>query len=385
MSRSKESTTQARGSLLKACHAWTYWFFPFMLLLLLMVIPLTALQPPAPLAAIVLQAEPLSFTPKEFYIAGVIDARESQQAVAWLLPPDLQGAPQGVDLAGGAQKAILQFTRQSLKRNTKLRPVIIRLQECMITEEASEEKGRVAGRVAVAMSFEMERDGELVPLVAYTGGVRYSRNAEHLKVVEPALRRSLASALEYLNNWMNEEAPRNENLARAVKVHFTDHARNTAEDTVFYAPDRPLIWDDFQGKPRPGRYAASVMPSFSYGGPSTVVEGIIHLNLVMKVYVLKENCWVTPAVKNDYGLNHEQRHFDIVKLVAEQFKKKIQAMELPVVDYGGIIAYEYIESFREMNKLQEQYDDETGHGLNQSAQARWNQRIATELEAIGKN
>jgi hypothetical protein len=36
-----------------------------------------------------------------------------------------------------------------------------------------------------------------------------------------------------------------------------------------------------------------------------------------------------------------------------------------------------------MNHLQEQYDKETEHGLNEAAQARWNNLIDKELKKYG--
>jgi hypothetical protein len=36
-----------------------------------------------------------------------------------------------------------------------------------------------------------------------------------------------------------------------------------------------------------------------------------------------------------------------------------------------------------MNRLQDQYDNETGHGQNDAAQERWNRRIDAELRGYG--
>lgn len=335
---------------------------------------------------IALQPESLPITPKEFYITEVLDERENQKAVAWLLPlaQTLNPAakPQPVDLHGGGGQAISTFIHQSLPVNRELRPVVVRIHDFKVTEQPGSD-GRVEGRVQLSMSFDLLREGEYVYLTDYEGAVRYNRAPGQHTVVEPALRRALASGLKFLNEWMDTEATKNEKLALGVKVFFSDYVRHNSADTVFYDPERPLRWEDFTGRPVGGKYAAQVFPSFGYGGPSEVIGGYIHLNLNMKVYVLKENSWVRAGANNAYALSHEQRHFDIVKLVVERFQKRIAAMKLPVVDYGGIIAYEYIETFREMNRLQDQYDSETQHGLNPLAQERWNARIAKELQELG--
>ena len=110
---------------------------------------------------------------------------------------------------------------------------------------------------------------------------------------------------------------------------------------------------------------------------------MITLNLSVKSYVLKKSSWARADAKNAYALNHEQRHFDITKLVAERFKRAIQPDSLTVEDYNSLIQYQFIESFREMNRMQKQYDGETNHSLNQAAQEQWNQKIDAELRSFG--
>jgi hypothetical protein len=275
---------------------------------------------------IVLRATPLSFTPTEFYISNVIDERENRKVVAYLLSATNNliqpSITHSVDLSGGGLHAIRRFVKQSLPRNTGLRPIIIRLKECLITESPAA-NGRVDGRVVVSMDFELQRDSDTVHLVEYEGGgAQYNRHIGQYTAVEQALRQSLGSALQFFNTWINREVAGNEKLATGIKVIFRDYVQNVEDDTVFYAANRPLIWDDFREKPRLSRYAASVFPSFSYEGNSKIVKGTVHLNLTLKVYVLKNASWVRDAARDAYGLNHEQRHLILLKLLLNVLSRK---------------------------------------------------------------
>ncbi|MDO6391825.1 hypothetical protein Q4E40_16935 [Pontibacter sp. BT731] len=332
---------------------------------------------------LVLRAEKLPFTPKEFYIANVIDDRSDRKAVAYLLQVGGAGKVQAVDLQGGAPTAVHTFIQKSLPADKSLRPITIRLKELQVKETPAA-AGRVAGNISVIMFFEMEREGETVPLLQYKGGGRYERPATRNEVTEPALRQSIVEALRYLNTWMDREANTNHRLAKGIKVSFTDYSTPADQDTVFYDPNRPLTWNDFKADVnKTSRFSATVFPSFAYEGETEVRDGIIHLNLNMKVYVLKSSSWVKENAQDPYGLNHEQRHFDIVKLVSERFKQKIKPEELSLADYNSNIQYLFIESFREMNQLQDQYEAETRHGLDKAAQDSWNQRLDKELKAMG--
>jgi hypothetical protein len=332
-----------------------------------------------------LRTEKLPFSPKEFYIAEVIDERSDKKAVAYLVPvgAGTTAKTQAVDLQGGGLPAFRSFIQQGIPANKKLRPVVIRLKEMQV-KEAATASGRVEGKIAVEMAFELKGDGETIPLLQYKGGGRYERSANRNEVTETALRQSLVEALRYLNTWMDREANTNPKLAKGIKVTFTDYKGSNDQDTVFYAPNRTLRWEDFQANAnRTSRFSATVFPSFAYEGDTEVKDGIIHLNLTMKVYVLKSSSWVKDSAKDPYGLNHEQRHFDIVKLVAERFKQKIKPDELSLADYNSNIQYLFIESYREMNQLQDQYDAETRHGVDKLAQERWNLRLEKELKEMG--
>jgi hypothetical protein len=86
--------------------------------------------------------------------------------------------------------------------------------------------------------------------------------------------------------------------------------------------------------------------------------------------------WALPSSLNDYALAHEQLHFDIAKLVTERFKKKIAAMQADlIIDLNSMIQYEYLESYREMNQLQKQYDLDSNHSLYRQGQADWETKV----------
>ncbi|TPE43399.1 hypothetical protein FJM65_13770 [Pontibacter mangrovi] len=354
------------------------------LMMLTLVTMLSAVAPENGLSPIVLKTEALAFTPKEFYVARVVDERADKKAVAHIIPAPAPGkAPVAtaipVDLQGGGLQAVQRFISKGIPANENLRPIIITLKE-FVLKESPAENGRVQGQAVTSMKFELQGEGEVIPLTEYKGGVRYNRPASQVEAVEPALRQSLTGALAWFNKWIEENASTNPRLAKGINVIFTDYTSASAADTVFYSPDRPLNWNDFTGSPaKPSKYAAAVFPGFAYGGRSEVVNGELQIILDLKVYVLQSSSWVKPDSRDNYSLNHEQKHFDIAKLVAERFKQKITPAILSVQDYNSIIQYHWIESYREMNQLQEQYDNETQHGLNKVAQEQWNKKIAEEL------
>lgn len=354
------------------------------------IIPLFSLLAPSrPLRDIItLRSESLSFSPTDYHIATVTDRRSG---VALGLGQWFTVANQPatlVDLPGGTANGIEQFVRHNLRQNSKFRAVAMRLRECRVNETA---KGnRVDGTFTFAVTFELLRnsDGENQPvkLTDFRTQGQYTRPASQTQVVEQSIRQSVVAALRTFDNYMKKEGKGDSRLATQIKVKLVDYARNLSNDndTVFYSLDRPLVWSDFQAPPRRGsRYAAEINPNFAYEGRSRVVNGVVELTLTIKTYMLKSGSWVTPVALNAYSLNHEQRHFDIAKIVSERFKNKLNPDSLSIEDYNSNVQYQFLESFREMGRMQELYDDETNHGLNVAAQERWNSRIDADLQLYG--
>ncbi len=358
---------------------------PYFLLLLSVALLFTGFRSAAQqTASIILKDEQVPVAPKEFYIANVVDERDDRSAVAWLLPAaskqnQLKTYP--VDLQGGGLITIKQYISRNLPCNKALNPVIINLKKFMVTESALA-GGLVQGHIVILMSFNLQQKDTTIHLIDYKGNAVYTRNAGPAQDIEPTLRHTLENGLIYLNTWMNKQAGTNVKLAKGVKLTFTDYKEKTEGDSINYAVNRPLTWDDFKSNIPARRFDAEVFPGIGYDEHREIINGIIHVAIAVKVYLPKSAAWVRDGRRDDYTLNHEQRHFDIAKIVAEHFKQKINAANLTVDNYEGIINFEYLETYREMDSLQKQYDAETRHGDDPAAQNQWNKKIDKELSLI---
>ncbi len=333
-----------------------------------------------------LQSQPLPFVPNGYYIATVTDQRPERGSVARLvLTPDQPAQP--VDLAGGLTGGVQQFINQSLKQDRKQRPIALRILQLRVIETAV--GNRVTGQFTFSAAFDLLGKDDFgsetsTRLTTYRGSANYTRPVSQTAVIEPTIRQSIVSSVGILAEYMNREIGGNEKLATGLTVVFSDDERITNDDTVHYNPGRKLTWADFRAQPRRGsHYAAEVFTSFAYEGKSSVKDGVITINLTVKAYMLKNSSWGRADAQNAYALNHEQRHFDITRIIAERFKRKIQPDSLTLDDYNSIIQYQFIESFRDMNRMQKLYDAETRHSIDQAAQERWNGQIDAELRTFG--
>jgi hypothetical protein len=332
---------------------------------------------------IILVDEPIAFKPNNYCIATVTDERANKTAIAQILVKSAENKTtlQSIDMQGGVEAAVSRFIDRNLAKDRSLRPVNITIKEFNLTENALPD-GSIEGRIKLHLSFGFEKDYGTEHLVDYDGGLNYVRNGNnYITVVEPCLRKALKAGLVYFDNWVKNNTAANHKLAKSVKFDFTNYTENVEGDTIYYASKRPLTWSDFQSKHKPPLVAnASVMPGFGYEIEQEVVNGIINVQVQLKVYVPKSACWADSYGRDAYALNHEQRHFDITKIIAEQYKQKILAQNLTPDNYEAFILMQYLDSYRDMHTMQTSYDKETSHSRNQFLQQEWNNRIDQELK-----
>lgn len=170
-----------------------------------------------------------------------------------------------------------------------------------------------------------------------------------------------------------------------IKVVFTPDRRpeDPDSDSLFYQPHRKLRWSDFKATPPlRGPSAAVSYTSFAYEGHSLHKKDTLQITLTLQVFFVKSASWAKSFAKDNFSLEHEQLHFDITWLVALRFQQRIKSMELTAEDFDSIIQYQYIESFREMNRLQEAYDRETNNGQDPGAQQKWKRTVGEALATL---
>jgi hypothetical protein len=328
-------------------------------------------------AEIVLTNRQLNEKPTEFYIANVVDERPDRSAIAWLLPASgsLSAVKYKADVKGGVVAAVKQFADYAIPVNKALRPVVVRIKKLKLTETTMAD-GRVEGQLELQLLFELKKEDGNAHLIDYPAATTYYRSATQQYDTGLLISRALVAGLDFFNKWINREADTNIKLAKRVTLIFNDYSEQPEGDTIYYSANRPLTWEDFRDKPRGAKYIAEVLPSLGYTERVEVIKSVVVVMVSMRVFLPKSAAWVKPEGRTTYALNHEQRHFDIVAIIARHFKQALMAMKLPVDNYDGYINVQYLDSYREMNQLQEQYDNETSHGTNQYYQQEWNMKIA---------
>lgn len=330
---------------------------------------------------IILDNLPVGFKPDEFYISAVHDERGTKGPIARLLVGNQTNKmiARQVDLQNGPVTAISRYLHKNLQKDQSLTAVVMGIKELNIKETALSD-GNVSGKVVLKASFGLPKDYGVEALVTTQYNINYVRSPGLSPQLEGYVRSILKSSLLYFNNWMNANVKSDPRLAKSVRFTFSDYTEKNEGDTIYYSPKRKLRWDDFQSRNiSSSKYQALVMPGIGYNQEAKIVNGVVHVHISVKTYLPKSAAWSRATGRDAYTLNHEQRHFDIVKIISEQFKEKVRHAELKPDTYDAFLNMQYLDSFRDMHSMQKAYDKETSHGLNRIAQASWDEKIDTLL------
>ncbi len=334
---------------------------------------------------------PIAFSPEKiqlsngrhFYLAEIRDARKNPGGeIGTVIGPS---GPGSIGFEAPLHTVLRNFWGPSALKTdgaAEQIPLILTVNRYALSEKRNGPRS-VSGQFDISLSLGWIRDGEMVRLNDLNAGVSYTRGIEAAYSHSRLVQKITADALRNIDKWFGANEGKNPGLVRRTKLTFPDKVFRETADTVFYSFDRKLNWSDFKARPSVrGQYAATVFASFGYEVDAKVNGNVLVLAIHVKVYTVKSMSWVLPEAKNDYTLAHEQTHFDIAKIAAENFRQQVAAEGLSVDDYDSEIQYRFIEAYRAMHDEQKRYDDQTNHGLNRAAQARWQEKVARQLLAL---
>ncbi len=152
-------------------------------------------------------------------------------------------------------------------------------------------------------------------------------------------------------------------------------------DTIYHDTSRILTWKDFKGVPDKNNPGGAITASgFAFNTDIKVENKVIYINVGVFTFFVKSESWKKSFIITDYHLLHEQRHFDITRLGADDFIKKLVKAKFTKDNYNQVITQVFDKAFNDNTSLQHQYDKETRHSINREQQLLWNDKIGNELK-----
>jgi len=174
-------------------------------------------------------------------------------------------------------------------------------------------------------------------------------------------------------------------FSQKVTVHVFMEHKTVPEnsDTIYYDFNRKLTWKDFQGKvPSSVPWGAITASGFSFDSELSEDGNIIDITVGVYTFFLKHDSWKKPDINSAYHLEHEQHHFDITRLNAQQLIIEIKKAHFTSDNYKKLLTSIFDKVNNENTNMQQTYDRETNNSMNVDKQKEWDQKISEEIEKL---
>ncbi len=152
-------------------------------------------------------------------------------------------------------------------------------------------------------------------------------------------------------------------------------------DSLAFHPNRKLTADDFKGKlDKLSKAGGVTYCGFGLDYDLVVKDFKLYVEIKTACFFHKSKSWLLPSAKmNAEILAHEQLHFEICYWQTLVFRQAILSERYTIDNLKAKIQKCYREQFASYEQLQEQYDEETNHGLIEKEQLRWANLIKEKL------
>lgn len=327
-----------------------------------------------------LKTKKYNFGESGYYYGKVVDKRASKYFLGKLYTRS--GTKSDLELRGGTERVFLNQTQDNFERGSNSVVLIAEITDLAFTESRSK-SGLINGKANMSLSVYTVHEGDTSLLCKPYSSSRYQRSLNNLREesFEPILNQMWFSCLEFADNYIKTNKSRIEAFNEGVDIIIKPYETRNTRDTVHYN-SRKVTWADFKASPRRNsRYAAAIFPTIALGSKLTIRNGKLTAIISPQVFMIQSQSWAKAEAKNRESLEHEQIHFDITKVVMDRLIVKLRNIKATTMDdLNSHIQYEYLEAFKEMNRLQDAYDTESNHNLNKVKQAEWARKVSTWLK-----
>lgn len=312
---------------------------------------------------------PLKYTPKQFFINTVVDDRSDTTTIGQLRN-DANKA-YAINLKNGATAAITQYLHSNMLEDKNKEAINLHISQLNIEQKKT--------GAQISLNFGVVFYSNTTRIIEYTGQITAHTSGNVGNYAEQTIRQALEKSMKDFDSWWQKSKANYTTRQLQIRPQVIVSTKAKDDDIIVFSK-KPLHWGNFTG--RPDRLSPADAATYSGFLLSLSTENMgnkANATVTITPVFYKSQSWYKPTGKNAYALAHEQLHFNISGIVACELATEIRNR---VFDFKTIRAD--IENLQKkytekQYQLQQQYDEETAHGINQEQQTEWQQKITAWL------
>ncbi|WP_276131881.1 DUF922 domain-containing protein [Polluticoccus soli] len=327
-----------------------------------------------PSTKIIKPAKTSGYSPREFYIASVVDNRDDTSNIGQMHAGSARQLVT-LNLPGGTAKGLYNFIQHGFRQNEGTMPIDLHITNFQIEESF---KGNMH-KADLSADLEFYSDG--VKLNQYTYNSYVSSGIDASEHIGKLVTQLTEQFMKDMDIWLKDNKP---TLTPGISVNVEMLTETDDADLIVYDPTRPLRRSDFMGDPDEMSLAGAITYSgiqIKYNLQTFNRHKMVNISVIP--YFHKMNSWWRANNSTELLLAHEQIHFDITAIAACELMKKLKAAHFTPDNFTKELEAIQKQSEKDRSRMQQQYDRETNHSLIKTKQAEWERTIKDQLNTEG--
>ncbi len=315
-----------------------------------------------------LRQERLVCKPVNYHVTAVKDERSDTTTIGSVRAGIFSKKQVTLNLPDGAARALDEFIKANLVQDEHTTPIVLHISQL----EVAEQTGGLKSESEVRMTIVFYAAGQ--KLIEYKGNNTIQGGVDASRYIEQLIRKGLDNMLQQFDAWYgaNKEQVQATLSGPSIRVDAEIKAETGDTDRIAYSLLRPLVLDDFAGKPDDlSRAAAITYSGLDVKYKTETLYSQVKVMVTIVPYFDKTRSWCRATSRNKKTLLHEQQHFNITAIKACELVTAIKNYSFTPAGYMKELEQLYRQKEKEIAQWQEQYDQETRHGLIQAAQDKW--------------
>jgi len=325
-----------------------------------------------------LRQERLACKPLNYHIAAVKDDRPDTTTIGSVRSGVFSKKQVSLNLPGGAATALFEFMKANLVQDEHTSPIELHISQL----EVAEQTGGLKSESEVRMTIVFYGGGHKI--IEYKGNNTIQAGVDASRFIEQLIRKSLDNMLQQFDTWSGANKEQMQATLSGPSIHVDAELKAETKDTdrIAWSSLRPLVLDDFIGKPDDlSRAAAITYSGIDFKYKTETLYGQVKILVTIVPFFDKTRSWCRTGSRNQKTLLHEQQHFDITAIKACELVTAIKGYPFTPANYMNELDQLYRQKEKEIAQWQEQYDQETRHGLIPAAQDKW---VVLVRDSIGR-
>lgn len=300
----------------------------------------------------------------DFYISKVTDVRKDTNHIGIIR--DGNGKKVPLTFENGVAATLLLHFKNNIGRDSTGTPVELVILEMKV--EQKKKKGALLSEIRIAYGFRVEGEQHFMQRseVTVPGGK---------DGIEKSIRKQTEKITGQFDKWFAENKEKVlEKPSITVSVIVATSSKD--KNIIFHTKRKKLTYSNFQGRPKKLTRWGAETASGIYLDMSALKIGkrtIVKVKIGSAFY--KKPSWFKKDQKVPYVLDHEQLHFDITSYITCQFITTVKAFNFSPGNFEKELTQLSKQYNGMLEKMQNDYDGQTEHGIIKEKQAEWRAKI----------